>query len=303
MARLPKSSMLSPVIDRRFFLIGSGAALLGYAKPVVGRSMRFRLAAIEASLGRGGRLGVAALNTTTGQLLTHRPNERFALCSTFKVALAAAWLAKVDRGRSSLNEQITFGDADLTDYAPVIRANLRLGRLSLEQLCAAVVELSDNAAANLLLEPLGGPAGFTRIVRGWGDGVTRLDRYEEQLGTNLPGDVRDTTSPAAMLGLMRRLLVEDVLTPASRAKLIGWMEGATTGLKRLRSGLPRSWKVGDKTGNGRNGAANDIAIGWPPGASPILIACYMSGGTVEPKQRDAGHAAVAEAVVQAYGYR
>jgi beta-lactamase class A len=294
--------MLRMMIDRRYFLVGSGAVLSGCAVAANGRSRHANFDAIEASLGQGGRLGVAAMNTATGQVLTHRPNERFALCSTFKVALAAAWLARVDQGVSSLSDLIPFSAADLTDYAPIIRANLELGRLPLEQLCAAVAEVSDNAAANLLLRPIGGPAGLTAIMRGWGDQVSRLDRYEEELGTNLAGDLRDTTSPAAMLGLMRVLLLGEALTRDSRTRLIGWMEGATTGLQRLRSGVPRTWRVGDKTGNGGNGAANDLVIAWPPRASPILIASYMSGGTAERSERDAGHAAVARAVVQEFGY-
>ena len=107
-----------------------------------------------------------------------------------------------------------------------------------------------------------------------------------------------------MLGLMRVLLLgNDVLKPPSRARLIGWMEGATTGLQRLRSGIPSGWRVGDKTGNGRNGAANDLAIAWPPGRPPILVSSYMSGGTAAQSERDAGHAAVARAVVRAFGYR
>jgi beta-lactamase class A len=290
------------MIDRRLFLAGSGAVLLGNAKRAVDAALGSPFSRIEARLGPGGRLGVAALNTGTGELLTHRPNERFALCSTFKLALAAAWLARVEHGLASLGEQISFSAADLTDYSPVTRVNVGRGRLSVEQLCAAVVEVSDNGAANLLLRPLGGPAGFTRLLRGWGDSATRLDRFEEQLNTNMPGDPRDTTTPAAMLGLMRRLLVSNALTPASRGKLIGWMRSATAGLNRLRSGVPPNWIVGDKTGNGRNGAANDLAIAWPTGHSPILIASYMSGGTADRAQRDAAHASVAAEVVQAFGF-
>jgi beta-lactamase class A len=286
-------------MDRRLFLLSSGAALSCSGASIAGTS-RSELAAIEATLGRGGRLGFAALNTGTGRVLTYRPDERFALCSTFKVALAAAWLARVDRGRASLQQQISFNEADLTDYAPVIRANLGPGRLPLERLCAAVVEVSDNAAANLLLKPLGGPRGFTRILRTWGDPVTRLDRYEELLGTNIQGDRRDTTTPRAMLGLMQRLLLGSALTAQSRGRLIGWMKEATTGLQRLRAGLPSTWQVGDKTGNGLNGAANDLAIAWPVRGSPILIASYMSGGSASRLQRDAGHAALGRLVAQLF---
>ena len=285
------------MMDRRLFLLGSGAALTGAAAPRR-RAIAPRpdFAAIEARLGRGGRLGVAALDTGSGRRLVHREGERFALCSTFKMALAAAILTGVDRGTRSLADEIGYGAADLTDYAPATRANLARGRLTVEALCAAIVEVSDNAAANLLLRQIGGPAGLTAFFRRCGDRVSRLDRYEEALGTNLPGDPRDTTSPAAMLGLMHRLLLGDVLSPASRARLLGWMDGATTGRQRLRAGFPAGWRVGDKTGNGANGAANDIAIARAPNRPPILVASYMSGGSAERAARDAAHAEVARLI-------
>jgi beta-lactamase class A len=289
------------MIDRRLFLFASGAALLGAAAPrsqirVPGPDFD----AIEARLGRGGRLGLAALDTDSGRRFAHRQDELFALCSTFKLALAAAILAEVDRGRRSLTDEIMFGAADLLDYAPVVRANLARGRLTVEELCAAVIEVSDNSAANLLLRPLGGPPALTRFFRRCGDRVSRLDRYEVGLGSNLPADPRDTTSPAAMLGLMRRILLGEVLRPDSRARLLGWMDLTTTGMQRLRAGFPDGWRVGHKTGTGANGASNDLAIAWPPGRPPILIASYLSGGTADAAARDAVHAEVARAVAAAF---
>lgn len=138
------------------------------------------------------------------------------------------------------------------------------------------------------------------FFRSCGDAATRLDRTETTLNTNLPGDPRDTTTPAAMVGTMRALLFGDRLSAASRARLGGWMEGATTGRARLRAGLPAGWRVGDKTGNGANGTANDIAFAIPPGRAPILIARYQSGGTADLAARDAIHAAVARAVAAAF---
>ena len=290
------------MFDRRLFLLGSGAAWVSRASPVAARPVRrLGFEAIERTLGPGGRLGVAALNSGTGQRLIYRADDRFPFCSTFKILLAAAWLMQADRGIRSLTEEIAYDQSNLTEYSPVTRANVVRGRLTVEQLCAAIVQVSDNAAANLLMRPIGGPPGLTSFFRRWGDRVSRLDRYEEALGTNIPGDARDTTSPAAMLNMMNRFLVGDALSPNSRARLVKWMESATTGLDRLRAGVPSGWKVGDKTGNGRNGAANDVAIIQPPGRRPMLIASYMSGGTADRAVRDAGHAAVARLVTRQLG--
>jgi beta-lactamase class A len=137
-------------------------------------------------------------------------------------------------------------------------------------------------------------------MRAAGDSVSRLDRSEPDLNSNHPGDPRDTTSPAAMAGLMRSLLLGDVLSQPSRALLVAWMKGATTGSKRLRAGLPPGWPVGDKTGTGANGAHNDVAITWPPGRAPLIIASYISGGDVGGSVRNAAHASVARLVAEAF---
>jgi beta-lactamase class A len=289
------------MIVRRTFLIGAAsaaaAACAGY--PSGSRRARADFRNLLAALGPGGRLGVAALDSGSGRWLLHDEGSRYAMASTFKLALAGAILAEIEAGRLALDQQIPFTSADLVPHAPVVEANLAVGHLSVERLCAAAVEVSDNAAANLLLGRIGGPAGLTAFIRGRGDTVTRLDRTETALNSNLPGDPRDTTTPLAMAGLMRTLLV-DGGGAASRARLAGWMESASTGRARLRAGLPSSWRVGDKTGNGANGAANDLAIAWPPGRAPILIACYQSGGTAETPARDGVHAAVARAVAAAF---
>ena len=288
------------MIDRRFFLAGATLLATGCsAPPTASEQSRTSLELLRAELGQRARLGVAALDTGSGRTLGFDANSRYAMCSTFKLPLAAAILARADAGRLQLNDDIGFERADLLDHAPVVRRNLARGKLSVERLCAAIVEVSDNSAANLLLRRIGGPAALTAFVRQNGDRVTRLDRYEEELNSNLPGDPRDTTTPAAMLGLMRTLLLGNVLRPASRTKLIGWMEGATTGLRRLRAGLPPGWRAGDKTGNGANGAANDIAIAWPPERPPILIASY-SAAPRSTIARHAAHAAVGRVVAGAF---
>lgn len=288
------------MIDRRSFLLAGAALAAACARPSRQAGAGNGLEEIRRTLGPGARLGVAALDTGSGRSLSLDADSRYAMCSTFKMPLAAAILAATDRGEMALADEVRFTQGDVLEYAPVVRDNLDRGGLPLEQLCAAAVEVSDNSAANLLLARIGGPEALTGFMRRCGDEVSRLDRTEPALNTNLPGDPRDTTTSAAMLGLMRTLLLGDVLTPASRARLIGWMVGSTTGLERLRAGFPSNWRVGDKTGTGANGAANDIAVAWPPGRSPILVASYISGGDVQAAARNAAHAAVAGKAAAAF---
>ena len=289
------------MLDRRAFIAGTVVLAAGCAGAAPEtQQARSSLELLRAELGQRARLGVAALDTGSGRTVRFDADSLYAMCSTFKLPLAAAILAEVESGRLRLTDEIPFGVADLLPYAPVVRANLARGRLPVERLCAAIVEVSDNSAANLLLPKIDGPAGLTAFIRRSGDRVTRLDRTEEALNTNLPGDPRDTTTPAAMVGLMQSLLLGDVVSRASRGRLAGWMEGATTGLRCLRAGLPPGWRGGDKTGNGANGAANDIAIAWPPGRRPILIASYISGAEVDDAARHAAHANVGRIVAGAF---
>ncbi|MBB3910266.1 class A beta-lactamase [Sphingomonas desiccabilis] len=256
------------------------------------------LAAIASEA--GGRLGVSVLDTGTGRRLWLDPLARYPLCSTFKVPLAAAILARADRGELDVQRPIRFTQGDLLEYAPVVRENLSRGEMTLAELCAAAIEWSDNAAANLLLPQLGGPSGLTRFLRSAGDSITRLDRVEPELNEYKPGELRDTTTPMAMTTLLAALLTGDVLQPTSRKQLADWMIGSRTGDKRLRAGLPKGWRVGDKTGTSGNGQANDIAIAWPPNRKPILIACYLDAPGIAPEKADRAIASVGALVGQLF---
>ena len=255
------------------------------------------IAALEAR--SGGRLGVAALDTQTGAAFAHRGDERFPMCSTFKALVAGLVLARVDQGRERLDRRIRYGRDVLITHSPATEKHVGEG-MTVGALCEATVTLSDNAAANLLLDTFGGPPALTAFVRTLGDKVTRLDRREPELNIVKPGDQRDTTSPRAMLGSLRALTLGTALSPASRQQLAAWLVANQTGDKRLRAGLPAGWKVGDKTGSwgdGKGGTTNDIAVIWPPGRAPILITAYLNGSTLPDDQRSAVIAEVARIVV------
>ncbi len=188
------------------------------------------------------------------------------------MAVVAGVLSRVEEGLLSRHQRVLYSTADLLEYAPFAREHLAEGGLPVADLCAAAIEVSDNTAANLLLSLIGGPPGATDYLRSLGDPVTRLDRTEPSLNSNIVDDERDTTTPDAMITTMTRIFVGDALSAGARARLTNWMKNCRTGLSRLRAGLPPDWIAGDKTGTGRNGAANDNAILWPPGRAPIMVA-------------------------------
>lgn len=227
----------------------------------------------------GGRIGLYAENLTTGLRISWRANERFVICSTFKASLAAMILARVDHGQDQLVQMISYGPEDVPDwYAPVAKKNLAKGVMSVADMCEAAVEYSDNTCANLLLARVGGPSALTAFWRSIGDAVTRLDHNEPILNRSPPGDPHDTTTPAAMAADLRRLLLGKALSASSRKRLTGWMLDCKTGDERLRAGIPKTWRIADKTGNNGKDAAGDIAVAWPKPDAPVLICAYTQGG-------------------------
>lgn len=257
-------------LTRRGF--GQTLALLGAfgASPALAQVQRVSpLAALERR--NGGRLGVFAWDTGSGRTLGHRADERFLLCSTFKALEAGAILHRVDAGLERLDRRVAFTPADLMPNSPRSQARVQRGWMTVEEHCAAMVEVSDNASANVMLPSIGGPAGLSRWLRSTGDSVTRLDRDEPLL--NRASGALDTTSPRAYAATLGRLVLGNVLRPASRDRLDGWLLGATTGPDRLRAGLPAGWRLGHKTGTSDD-QSNDAGVARPPGRAPILISAF-----------------------------
>jgi beta-lactamase class A len=293
---------------RRHFIIGAGAVaglavpgtrLLARAEPRLPDSLRGEFTRIERD--SGGRLGVAVLDTSSQAQTGHHAEDRFPMCSTFKMLACAAVLARVDAGKEHLDRLITIQAGDIVPQSTFIKEQAAGTSMTLASLCEAAMTYSDNTAANLIIASLGSPRAVTAYARSIGDTMTRLDRNEPALNEAVPGDSRDTTTPLAMLRNMQTLLLGDVLSPVSKEQLTKWMVGNKTGDTRLRAGLPVGWKAGDKTGAGERGTTNDIGIVWPPKRAPVLIAVYLTETSAPVDQRNAAIAAVGRAVATAIG--
>lgn len=229
----------------------------------------------------GGRLGVALMDTGSARRWAHRGDERFALCSTFKLPLAGAVLQAIDHGRLRADARLPLRREERVPHMPATTAWLARGWATPLALAEAAQRTSDNLAANVLLRELGGPEAFTAWLRAQGDPVTRVDRYEPAMNRVGAGDERDTGSPSAFASTVARLCTGTALQPASRQRLIGWMVATQTGQRRLRAGLPAGWRAGDKTGTGFSAGLpdrlNDVAVFWPPGRKPWVLACFYEG--------------------------
>lgn len=287
---------MTPTRRAAIGMLGAAAAA-----PVMGLTplppAKLELAALEKR--SGGRLGVAILNTATGAILGHRIDERFGMCSTFKLPLAAAVLAEIDAGRLDGERVLRFHQSEIVANSPVTSTHAARDGMTVSDLAKAAQQLSDNTAANLLIKLLGGPEGVTKAFRRLGDRISRLDQYEPEMNFVPPGAMNNTTTPRGMALGMQSYLLGNALSTASRATLTDWMSDTRTGVRRLRAGFPADWKAGDKTGSSWNEAkmvdkVNDVAIVTPPGHAPLIVTAYLDGAGSSPSIRPEDEAILAE---------
>ncbi len=282
-----KKSNVNVSISRRDLfpaIAGLGAAtllarrMMANAAEPKAADLAAQLAALEAR--HGGRLGVQIFDTGSDRRQGNRMDERFLMCSTFKMLLAAFMLRRADAGEDRMDRTLPVTAGDMLNNSPVTEDKVGTD-MTIAALCHATVTTSDNAAANILLRASGGPEALTAFLRSIGDEVTRCDRIEPQM--NEAFGAADTTTPDAIATTMQKLLLGDALTSVSRETLTGWMKATVTGPDRLRAGLPKDWAIGHKTGTGEDGPTNDLAIAWPPGRAPVIITTFYdrTGHTME----------------------
>jgi beta-lactamase class A len=247
------------------------------------------------------RLGVVLHDLESGRSWTHKADERFPMCSTFKALAGAAILARVDRGEENLARRVVFQASDLVTYSPVTKEHVGGEGMPMGEICAAAITTSDNTAGNLMLKALGGPEGLTRFLRSIGDSTSRLDRWETELNEAKPGDPRDTTTPAALIATMQALALGTVLSAKSREQFAAWLVANKTGDAKVRAGVPKDWRVGDKTGAGEFGTNNDTGIIWAPKRKPVLFTFLMTETSASVADKNAGMADIARALVAVLG--
>ena len=283
------------MVNRRQFLAATVLILphAGQASPSGSERLSAALSRLEGE--NGGRLGVALVDTGTGERVGHRADQRFPMCSTFKFLLASAVLKRADDRHESLTRAVRIPPKPLLFNSPLTAPHAG-GTMTVAELCHAILTRSDNTAANRLLETIGGPPGLTGFCRSLGDVVTRLDRTELSLNEALDGDPRDTTTPSAMADDLKSILLGDALSRPSVGQLTQWMQSNLTGLDRLRAMLPAGWRTADKTGANGEHTSNDIAVIWPPGRAPVVVAAFITQCPGPESKRAAMLAKVGELV-------
>jgi len=211
-----------------------------------------------------GDVGVAAVDLKSGELVTINGDTPFPMASTVKIAIAANYLAQVEHGRRSLDDTIR-------------------GR-SAARLMEAMLIHSDNYATDVLLRDLGGP----QTVQAWltQNGVTglRIDRNIAQLLSARRDlrDIRDSSTPQAMVDLLQRIDSGRMLRPSSRSYLLGLMGRCVTGRNRIRGLLPAGTPVENKTGT-LSGLSTDVGFITLPDGRRIAVAFFARGGSNRPR--------------------
>ncbi len=275
-------------LSRRQALLGgltlTAAAACATTKPVLADPaeplppIEDRIAALERR--HDAYVGLFAVDLDGGRSISHRGQEPFAMCSTFKGYAAARVLQMVEQNQLALDQQVFVDQADIVSNSP--RTAPRAGSsMTLAELCQAALQVSDNTAGNLLLKTIGGPPAVTAFARSIGDPRTRLDRWETALNSAVPGDPRDTSTPEALGGGYRSLLAGDALAPPQRQQLEDWMRANET--SSMRAGLPPGWTTADKTGTGDYGSTNDVGVAYGPVGQRVLLAVMTRSQVNDPK--------------------
>jgi beta-lactamase class A len=281
------------MIDRRMLM--TGLPLLAAAAPDRFAALRRAITAVERSA--GGPIGISLLDTHTGERFGHRANDRFPLCSTFKLLLAARLLHGADKAQWAMAERLPVTKADMLFNAPFTEKRIG-GTASLLELAEAMAVLSDNPAANIALAKVGGPAALTAWLRSIADQTTRIDRNEPEMNNETPGDPRDTTTPTAMLATSRALVEGRILSPAARRTLFGWMQASKTADTMIRAALPLGWQEANKTGAGSWRARNIVSVITPPGRKPTWVAAYLFAAKSELAERNRQFVPLGRAIVE-----
>lgn len=299
--------MLRSPCRRTFLLAVAATPFAGACLPAGASDQKITRGAVQEEMARleasaQGRIGLSAINTADGRRVQYRAEERFPVCSTFKAIAVAAILEKSTADSRLLQQRITYSkeDVEKSGYGPITEKHLADG-MTIAGLCAATIQYSDNAAVNLLMKELGGPAAVTAYARSIGDHTFRLDRWEPELNSAILGDLRDTSTPAAMEKTLQRLALGDALALPQRAQLVAWLKGNTTGGKRMLAGAPKGWIVGDKTGTGSYGTTNDIGVLWPATGAAIVAAIYFTQHEKDAAPRDDVIASATRILTRALG--
>lgn len=261
------------------------------------QSVEKEIRKIEATL--SARIGVTVLDTANREYWDYNGDERFPLTSTFKTIACAKLLRDSEQGKNNLNSTVEVKKAEIVTYSPVVEKYVGQ-TITLDDACSATMATSDNTAANIIIRAVGGTESITDFVRQIGDKETRLDRVEPELNEGKVGDLRDTTTPKAMTSTLNELLFGSTLSQTSQKKLKTWMVNNQVTGNLLRSVLPESWSIADRSGAGGFGARSITAVVWNERHAPIIISIYIAQTDASMSERNNAIVEIGSSIFKVY---
>lgn len=256
--------------------------------------------------GEQGRIGVAAIDLSTGKTISVLGDQRFPMASTSKIAIAATFLEGVEKGRWSLTSEFPLLIPERSAKYSSAKAPVREGNyLPAVELIELMITRSSNPATDALLRVVGGPQAVNDWVRRAGirdfeltRDIATLVRDDGEFDPASVIDRRDSATPMAMLDLIVGLHEGRWLKPSSRQVILGAMERTVTGKRRIRGMLPANVVVGNKTGS-LNNTSSDIGFIHTPDGRAIALAVYVTGQGTRAA-REARIAEIARAIYAGY---
>ena len=249
------------------FLIAA-IALLALLSGCKGQPSDLNFGELEAKY--DAQIGVYVLDTNDNSEIAYNADQRFAYCSTHKVLSVGALLQR--KSLDELGERRIYSAEEILPYSAITKAHVADG-LTLAEICEAALRVSDNTAANLVIAELGGIDAFRDSLRAIGDDVTEPARLETELNIFSPDSPADTTTPRRLAKDLELYLLGDLLSDEKKSLLATWMSDNAITDDLIKAGVPKGWKVLDKSGAGINYVTrNDVAVIYPPNKKPIVVA-------------------------------
>lgn len=253
-----------------------------------------------------GRIGVAAMDLTSGRMVDVLGDQRFPMASTSKIAIAATFLEGVDKGKWSLSSEfplmVPVGSAPFSSAIAPVRPGEYMTALRLIEL---MITRSNNYATDALLKVVGGPRAVNAWVERAGIDDWHIDRDIATLvrddGAIDPArvvDKRDSATPKAVVNLLAGIYQGKWLSPSSREVLLGAMGRCLTGRRRIPAGVPADVKVSHKTGS-LNNTSSDVGIIQTPDGRVFAVAIYVTGQGGRPG-RETRIASIARTIYNGY---
>jgi beta-lactamase class A len=256
---------------------------------------------VEEAAGRlDGVMGVAILDLTDGRILLRNADRVFPAASSIKIAILLE-LYRQDqearagaKGKAKLNDSYTFDPKDLVEDSQIM-AGLTAGvtRVTNRDLAQFMVAVSDNAAANILIDRVG-KDNVNAMLHSLGLSKTMLRRKMMDIAAARRGD-ENVATPQEMARLLEMIYKGKALNKELTDELIKQLKT----LKKdsyLSYELPAGVELADKSGI-LDGVRNDSGIVFAQNR-PFAISVM----TAYDRDEKAAERAISEVALEAHHY-